>query len=321
MILFPFFDSFHFVIVLIIGLVLDTVLGDPPRMPHPVRGFGWLISIFEQRLNKGKCLRAKGVFSALLLTCLVFGALLTAEYWLYSRHSILRIAFDSLFFFFAISNRCLIDEALAVERQVQKGDIEAARQRLGRIVGRDTKSLSFNQIRCATLETLSENLSDGTIAPMFFYALGGIPLMMAYKMINTLDSMIGYKNDRYREFGWFAARILDDGANFIPSRITALLMVLLPPSANGLRFVHRYGRSHTSPNSGYPEAALAGILNCRFGGANLYGNRLVEKPYIGYNDRELHHTDIIKAIRINITTTVAMAIIIVVLSVMCCNFN
>ncbi|MDO4726213.1 MAG: adenosylcobinamide-phosphate synthase CbiB [Porphyromonadaceae bacterium] len=315
MILFPFFDSFHFIIVLITGLALDTIWGDPPHMPHPVRTFGWLISTLEERLNKGKYRKVKGVFSALLLTCLVFGTLLMVEYWLDSQHSILQIVFDSLFFFFAISNRCLIDEALTVERQVNKGDIKAARQRLSRIVGRDTKSLSFNQIRCATLETLSENLSDGTIAPMFFYALGGIPLMMAYKMINTLDSMIGYKNERYGEFGWFAARILDDGANFIPSRLTALLMVLLPPSANGFRFVHRYGRSHASPNSGYPEAALAGILNCRFGGANIYGGRLVEKPYIGYNDRELHHTDIIKAIRINITTTVAMAIIIVVFGI------
>lgn len=137
---------------------------------------------------------------------------------------------------------------------------------------------------------MSENLSDGVVAPLLFYFIAGVPGMLTYKMINTLDSMIGYRNERYAHFGKFAAR-LDDIANFIPARITALLMILVSLSPRGWQFVIRYGHHHKSPNSGYPEAALAGIMDLRFGGPNVYHGKMVDKPYIGVNNRAVKHEE------------------------------
>ena len=181
---------------------------------------------------------------------------------------------------------------------LEKEGLEAGRKQLSRIVGRDTSQLNAQQIRIAVFETMSENLSDGVIAPLFFYAIGGVPAMMVYKMINTLDSMIGYRNDKYEQFGKFAAR-LDDVANFIPARITALLMVIVTVNYRGLQFVFKYGNRHKSPNSGYPESALAGILDCRFGGPNVYHGKWVDKPFIGENDRIIESGEIKKVSVIN----------------------
>jgi adenosylcobinamide-phosphate synthase len=158
---------------------------------------------------------------------------------------------------------------------------------------------------------MSENLSDGVVAPLLFYCVGGVPAMLLYKMINTLDSMIGYKREPYRLFGRAAAR-LDDVANFIPARVTALLMAMVTGSRRGLRFAYHYGRAHASPNSGYPEAALAGILNCRFGGPNRYKSVLVEKPYIGETERPLTDSDFAYVKYINSAVT-AVTVIFVVL--------
>jgi adenosylcobinamide-phosphate synthase len=158
---------------------------------------------------------------------------------------------------------------------------------------------------------MSENLSDGVVAPLLFYAIGGVPAMMLYKMINTLDSMIGYRREPYRLFGRFAAR-LDDVANFIPARITALLMVLVTGSRRGANFVLRYGHAHASPNSGYPEAALAGILGCRFGGPNVYHGVIVEKPFIGTEDRIITHKDFAFVKYINHAVALLTVIAIVV---------
>ncbi|MBR5929126.1 MAG: cobalamin biosynthesis protein, partial [Prevotella sp.] len=176
------------------------------------------------------------------------------------------------------------------------------------------------EVRTAALETLAENLSDGVIAPLFWLALLGTPGMLTYKMVNTLDSMIGYRTERYRTFGCWAARI-DDVTNYIPARLTALLMIISEKvivnseqfatarSDSLFRFVRRYGKNHASPNSGYPEAALAGILNCRFGGPHYYFGELFDKPYIGENDRELTTDDMKTAIRVNRTVEVLMVII------------
>ena len=185
--------------------------------------------------------------------------------------------------------------------ELKTNGLQGGREQLSYIVGRDTRNLSEQQIRTAVLETLAENLSDGVIAPLFYYALGGVPAMLAYKMANTLDSMIGYKSEKYREFGWFAARF-DDVVNFVPARITALLMVVLSLSPRGLAYIFKFGHKHSSPNAGYPEAALAGILNCRFGGPNVYHGQLVEKPYIGANPRTLTNTDFRKTCFLNFFT-------------------
>ena len=180
---------------------------------------------------------------------------------------------------------------------------------VARIVGRDTSALSAQEVRTAALETLAENLSDGVVAPLFWYLLLGVPGMLAYKMVNTLDSMVGYKNERYRRFGCFAAR-LDDVANYIPARLTALLMILVSGRFSLLRFVGKYGSRHASPNSGYPEAALAGILNCRFGGPHYYFGEEVWKPFIGNNERALTTEDMKKAVCVNRQAEVLMVVLV-----------
>ncbi|MGL5620053.1 MAG: adenosylcobinamide-phosphate synthase CbiB [Tannerellaceae bacterium] len=295
------------IIPVLIGFTIDCIIGDPYKMPHPIRLFGNVIAFMEALLNQGTRRKVKGILTCLLLVAATWGIFSVLQFML-SDYPILLYAFNSLFFFYGISNKSLIDEGMKVERFVQQGDLPGAREQLSWIVGRETSSLSFTQIRTATLETLSENLSDGVVAPMFYYAIGGIPLMMAYKMINTLDSMVGYKSERYRNFGFCSAR-LDDVANYIPARLTAFLMLIVPFSLRGFRFVKKYGHKHASPNSGYPESALAGILDCRFGGPNTYHGKVVDKPYIGTNDRELTHEDVQTACRVNLRVALIMVVV------------
>jgi adenosylcobinamide-phosphate synthase len=289
---------------LLIGFLLDSILGDPLWLPHPIRLFGNSISFFTEKLNRGKNRKWKGAATAFVLIAITFWSfwliLKLAEY-----DETLYIVLASLGVFYGLANRSLIQEAYKVISALEKGGLGAGREQLSYIVGRETRTLNEQQIRTAVLETLAENLSDGVIAPLFFYALGGVPAMMAYKMANTLDSMIGYKSERFREFGWFAARF-DDVINFIPARITALLMVLLSLSPRGLAYIFRFGHWHSSPNAGYPEAALAGILNCRFGGPNVYHGTLVEKPYIGNNDRIITNRDFYKTCVLNFFICLAM---------------
>ena len=206
--------------------------------------------------------------------------------------------------FYCLAGTTLIREVRAVFLALDRS-LEEGRKQVARIVGRDTSELTAQEVRTAALETLAENLSDGVIAPLFWFAVLGVPGMLAYKMVNTLDSMIGYKTDRYRDFGCWAAHI-DDIANYIPARLTALLMVLAAGKPQLLRFVCANGRNHASPNSGYPEAALAGILNCRFGGPHYYFGQIFDKPYIGDNDRPLTTADMRTAIRVNRTAEVLM---------------
>lgn len=282
---------------LLAAWLLDRWLGDPQWMPHPVVMFGKAIAFFERRLNRGEGRFLKGMLVSCLLVAGVYG--LTA--WLLRQAALfspgLLLALQVLLIFYCLAGTTLVREVrmvfLAVDRSLEEG-----RRQVSRIVGRDTSGLSAQEVRTAALETLAENLSDGVVAPLFWYLLLGVPGMLAYKMVNTLDSMIGYRNERYRRFGCFAAR-LDDVANFVPARLTAFLMVLASGRLSLLGFVARYGNQHASPNSGYPESALAGILNCRFGGPHHYFGEEVWKPYIGDNDRPLTTADMRTAIRIN----------------------
>lgn len=289
---------------LLIGVMLDALIGDPAWLPHPVVGFGKLIGGAEHLLNKGGARKLKGALTAIILitaTYLLF-------FWLrglcYGCHKWVGIAFESIFIFCFLAGKTLIKEVrmvfLALDESLEKG-----RAQVARIVGRDTANLDAQEIRTAALETLAENLSDGVIAPLFWFMFLGVPGMAAYKMINTLDSMIGYKTDRYKDFGCWAAHI-DDIANWVPARLTALLMVFAAGRPSLLKFVHKYGRNHVSPNSGYPESALAGILNCRFGGTHTYFGQEFYKPYIGENPRELTTQDARRAIRINIISELLM---------------
>jgi len=311
------------ILPLIIGWLLDLLLGDPSWLPHPVVGFGKMISFGEHRLNKGRHRMLKGALMAVILIVLVFAATYFVCRQLLITHCSLLIIFNALVIFYCLAGTTLVREVRAVFKAVDRS-LEDGRKQVARIVGRDTSELSAQEVRTAALETLAENLSDGVIAPLFWLALLGTPGMLAYKMVNTLDSMIGYRTERYKAFGCWAARI-DDVANYIPARLTALLMVVpfLFPRLGGrqrrpqsgkvgkeiLRFVWRNGRKHASPNSGYPEAALAGILNCRFGGPHYYFGQLFDKPYIGENDRLLTTADMRKAVCVNRTAEVLMVII------------
>ena len=294
------------------GWIGDRLLGDPEGWWHPVVSFGKAIAAGERRLNRGEQRRSKGaIFSlALIVGTYLATALLLGLAGMISEP--LRIALIAVGVFYCLAGKTLASEVRMVFEAVERST-EAGRQQVSRIVGRDTSRLSPQEIRTAALETLSENLSDGVIAPMFWFLLLGLPGMMAYKMVNTLDSMIGYRSERYRDFGACAARI-DDVANFVPARLTACLMLLVSGKWRHWDFVRRYGRAHASPNSGYPESALAAILDCRFGGTHDYFGQPVEKPYIGTNDRLLTSADMERAVRINERAELAMGLLVALLS-------
>ena len=317
-------DWLFLILPLLLGWLLDLLFGDPVWLPHPVVGFGKMIAFGEHHLNKGRYRKLKGALMAMALIVIVFLATVWIRHDLYLLPSPfgegtgVRLFFDAVIVFFCLAGTTLIREVrqvfLALDRSLDEG-----RKQVARIVGRDTSELSAQEVRTAALETLAENLSDGVIAPLFWYAVLGVPGMLAYKMVNTLDSMVGYKTERYKDFGCWAAH-LDDIANFIPARLTVLLMILgdwcwvlgvshhLSPITQHLHFVRQNGRRHASPNSGYPEAALAGILNCRFGGPHYYFGQLFDKPFIGTNDRPLTTDDMKKAVRINRTAEVLMVL-------------
>jgi adenosylcobinamide-phosphate synthase len=262
----------------VIGAVLDLVLGDPQWLPHPIRGIGLLISGLERLLRKfryerlGGCLLVCGVLfvvSTIVVLTLRFGGVIAAAYWI----------------FVCLAVRSLDQESHKVIKALRHGDLENARQLVGRLVGRDTSHLSEPEIVRAVFETVAENMSDAIVAPLFYLAILGVPGMVAYKAVNTMDSMIGYKNDRYIRLGWAAAR-LDDLVNCVPARITAGLIVLSAAIMrlrwrSAIQVILRDARLQPSPNAGYPEAALAGALGVRLGGLNYYFGRPVQKPYLG----------------------------------------
>jgi adenosylcobinamide-phosphate synthase len=285
---------------LIAGYLFDLAFGDPRWLPHPIVAYGRAIGFGERRLNRGSPLK-RFVLGALFALALVIatwlfwaGALALAA----RLHPFAAAALAGFGVFTALANRTLIAEGRAVFRALDMHGLAAARRQLSRIVGRDTARLDAQQIRTATLETLSENLSDGVVAPLFWYAAGDVPAMMAFKMISTLDSMIGHRDARYEFFGKTAAR-LDDLANFVPARQTAFLIAALAASPRSFRTIARYGRAHASPNAGYPEAALAGVLGARFGGPHTYDGERVEKPFIGESERALTGADFVRTARLN----------------------
>lgn len=300
---------------LLMGVLTDALLGDPAWLPHIVVKFGWLISTAERWFNKGAHRRLKGALTAIFL----IGCTYILFWWFipfcYGLNQWLGVCVSAIFIFYFLAGKTLIKEVRMVFQALDES-LEKGRIQLSRIVGRDTANLDAQEIRTAALETLAENLSDGVVAPLFWYMLLGVPGMAAYKMINTLDSMIGYKTERYKDFGCWAAHI-DDIANWIPARLTALLMVLSAGRPGLLRFVHKYGRQHASPNSGYPESALAGILDCRFGGTHTYFGQEFYKPYIGENPRELTTKDARQAIRINVISEVIMVILVIAVRALC----
>ncbi len=322
---------YELLIALLLGWLLDLCLGDPARLPHPIVLFGRAIAACERSFNQGVHRKLKGAVMAIGLIFAVFlSAVLLGNLFL-KVHVFLFVAWNALVVFYCLAGTTLIREVRAVFLALDRS-LDEGRRQVARIVGRDTCGLSAQEVRTAALETLAENLSDGVVAPILWFTLLGAPGMLAYKMVNTLDSMIGYRTERFRDFGCWAAHI-DDVANYIPARLTALLMAAASPFArisraalhegadnsasrgrrerrlSLLRFIARYGRCHASPNSGYPEAALAGILDCRFGGSHYYFGQLFDKPFIGKTDRLLSTADMITAVRVNRYVETAMVTI------------
>lgn len=302
---------------LLIGWIADKLMGDPAWLPHPVVAFGKAIAWGERLLNRGRFRRWNGGFLAVVLIFLTFAVTWGLLYGVQRAFGLQErpIIIEAILIFYCLAGTTLCREVRMVFEAADHS-LEAGRRQVARIVGRDTTQLSDQEVRKAALETLAENLSDGVVAPLFWLLVGGVPGMMTYKMVNTLDSMIGYRTERYRKFGTVAARI-DDAANWIPARLTALLMVLTGGWGRRflglLQFVRTFGPQHASPNSGWPEAALAGILNCRFGGPHVYFGEVIEKPFIGDHERKLKTADMKTAIRVNQRVEVVMVAILLVI--------
>ena len=303
-------------IPLVAGYVLDLLLGDPRRLPHPVVLFGNLIGWIERKWNKGRCRFLKGGVVAVVYPLGVLAAGWGVAWCAQAVGVWCSVLVATVFVFYGLANRSLIQEGGEVIRALREQGLEAGRKRLSWIVGRDTSELTPKEIYTAVLETMAENLSDGVVAPLFYYAIGGFPAMMAYKMVNTLDSMIGYRDERFRQFGCCAAR-LDDALNYFPARLTALFMAVVAYRRGLFRFILRNCYMHASPNSGFPESVMAGILDCRFGGAHVYHGLLVEKPYIGDNDREVGYADYLKAVQVNQRVTLLAVILIAAIYCLC----
>ena len=273
---------------LLAGAALDLLIGDPEWFYHPVRLIGKYIAFAERRARLGNpssaVLRRRAVVIALSTVLIVMlatgGVLYLLHRWGFWPHFIGM----ALISWTCLSARNLADEAAGVRRALEES-LEAGRKRVGRIVGRDTARLSQREVICATLETVAENLTDGVISPMIYLALGGPVLGMAFKASSTLDSMIGYLDEKYRDVGWFGAR-MDDWFNFIPARITAILMCLCAfplgmDGARAFRTVRRDHANHLSPNCAWSESAAAGALGVQLGGDHEYFGKVVKKPAIG----------------------------------------
>lgn len=296
---------------LLAAATLDAVVGDPRWFPHPVRGMGIVIGWCDKHVRKLTChptlLRGAGLALALGLPLFVFAlsheAIARADRVTWWFGSLLTIGVT----WTTLAGRDLWDHVRAVSTQLEQGNLPGARRAVGMIVGRDTDQLSEEELARATIETIAESTSDGIIAPLFYLALGGAPLALAYKAVNTLDSMVGHKDERYIDFGWASAR-LDDLANWIPARLSAAFIILtaavvmkeLSRVGIGWHILWRDGSKHPSPNSGRPEAAMAGSLGIQLGGINLYQGVPQDRPLLGKGGRQPVPSDIRVASRIMI---------------------
>lgn len=299
---------------LFIVSALDAMFGDPRWLPHPVRVMGRCITWLDHRVRmicrSGTSLRFAGVCLAgglpIMMYCIGAVVIEEAERFAAWLGSVLSIGLAST----TLAARDLWDHVRAVNGPLDAGDLPAARRSVAMIVGRDTAELSESEVARATVETVAESAADGVIAPLFYLAVGGAPLALAYKAINTLDSMIGHQDQRYADFGWASAR-LDDLTNWIPARITAVLLIVgaglttgrLKEVRNGWEVFRRDGSKHPSPNSGRPEAAMAGILGVKLGGTNFYDGIAQERPVLGQEGRDAGPGDIMSAVKVMVAAS------------------
>ncbi|MCE3199314.1 cobalamin biosynthesis protein CobD [Paenibacillus sonchi] len=293
-------------VILLAAYVLDRIIGDPRSIPHPVVLMGKAVTAIERLIRRfcsqPHALKLAGVLLPLLVAGGAWGVTAVILLLLSRIAPWLAWAAEVWLISTTIASKGLKDAGMAVYAELRKGDIPAARTALGMIVGRDTTKLESPDIVRGTVETVAENIVDAIISPLFFALLGGAPLAMAYRAVNTLDSMVGYKNDKYRNLGWASAR-LDDAANYIPARMTAPLLVLCAwllrlDWRSSWRIVRRDARLHPSPNSGFPESAVAGAIGIRLGGENVYHGVVSFRAYMGDPLRTMEPEDIIVTSRI-----------------------
>ncbi len=301
------------IVCILAAYLLDLIFGDPPTFPHPVRGIGWLIGKLEGPFRSViKNERASSALFAITIIATAWLITFAITQAAYSFNNYLGVLISTIIIYTSLSVKDLGVESLAVFNALNEGDLNKARTSLSRIVGRDTANLDEREIVRATVETVAENIVDGIISPLFYALLGGAPLAMAYKAVNTLDSMVGYKNKRYIHFGRAAAKI-DDAANYIPARLSVVFLVMAGwvsghDPVKTWNIAIRDGRKNASPNSGIPEAAVAGALGVRLGGLNCYDSIAVQKPYIGDDSNHLNKLHIKEAIKIAYITSALFVI-------------
>lgn len=281
--------------------IVDIIVGDPRWFPHPVVIIGKAVRFLEGKIRRTSLIGRKkgGIILCFAVVIPVYSITWGIVKGCFFINSLFGTIVTALLAFFTLATRSLYDESKVVLNALNRGNIEEARKNLSMIVGRDTENLDEQGICRAVIETVSENLSDGIVAPMFYLALGGLPLAMAYKAVNTLDSMVGYKNERYADIGWFSAK-MDDMANWIPARLTGFIIVAVSfilrlNWRDSWKIMKRDGRNHSSPNSGISEAAAAGSLGIQLGGENRYFGEIVRKPTIGDAAKKIDRSDVKKA--------------------------
>ena len=298
------------------GYALDLIIGDPYSFPHPVRFIGKLISFVERQIRKitssDKGLKIAGFFLWFITVAVTFGITYLVVN-LFKFNKIAYFIVNSILIYTTLATKCLKDESTKIYKVLKTGDLEKSRVQLSYIVGRDTTNLSEKEIVRATVETVAENTVDGIIAPLFYGFIGGAPLAMAYKAINTLDSTVGYKNDKYYYLGFASAKI-DDIANFIPARIGVVLLSIGSLFAgfkfkNALKIGIRDRKNHKSHNFAFSEGAVAGALGIQLGGTNIYFGKEVYKPTIGDKNREIEIEDIVRTNKIMYVSSIISIII------------
>lgn len=323
-------------LLLVFSYIADLIFGDPEWFPHPVRGIGKLISFFEDKLRKndnkwtnlvrnqrfsngvkqqkGVLSKASARLNGVILAIIVIGISGSLAYlfiWILGRmHCLLGNLAWIYLGYTTLSVKDLRIKARKVLKEAEKDSLVEARKQLSKIVGRDTHGLNKNSIVSAAIESVAENTNDGIIAPLFYLILGGPVLAIVYKSINTLDSMVGYKNDKYLHFGWFSAK-LDDAVNFIPALISGFLIAVSSSIVGkefkeSIKIMVRDGKKHFSPNSGMPEAAMAGALGIRLGGASAYQGKITDMPYLGKKKRALRPFFINEALTISLIASILM---------------
>lgn len=309
------------VIIMTLAYILDLIIGDPYSFPHPVRFIGNLIRFVENKIRSISNTSGQLKMGGFVLWIITVGTTFIVTNLIISVFTFSKISYvivASIILYTTLSTKCLADEAKKIYKVLKTGDIEKSRKQLSYIVGRDTTNLNEQEIIRATVETVAENTVDGIIAPMMYGFIGGPVLAMAYKAINTLDSMVGYKNEKYKDIGFASAKI-DDIANFIPARITPFFMLIASlmlrlNTKESIRIAIRDRKNHKSPNCAYPEGAVAGALGVQLGGTNIYFGKEVYKPTIGDKHRELEIEDILKTNKIMyVTSFVALVIFSIII--------